>query len=298
MANLATGTPGRGAVELVITPTEADLGQFSVRRALPSVPRQRIGPFIFFDHFGPTHLEPGAGVDVRPHPHIGLATVTYLFEGELLHRDSLGYEQLIRPGAVNWMTAGRGIVHSERTPANLQATGSPLHGIQIWVALPEELEDTDPGFVHYPASEIPEFQYGSARIGLIAGSAFGHVSPVQTASPTFYAAVTLPAGETIATPEDVAECGIYVASGAIAVEDNQVESGRLALLRPGAVASVKASETSELIMFGGAPLTGERHIVWNFVSSSRARIEQAKSDWRNQKFDPVPGDDTFIPLPD
>ena len=289
---------GTGPVAQVIAPVSKDLGAFSVRRVLPSPECQRVGPFVFFDHMGPAQLPAGKGMDVRPHPHIGIATVTFLFEGEVMHRDSLGVEQPIRPGAVNWMTAGRGIVHSERSPAELMDVVSPLHGIQTWLALPLELEETDPGFVHYPAEDIPLIETAGASISLIAGRAFGAESPVATASDTFYSAVDLDAGATLDIPADVEERGVYLVSGSARVAGSLLAEGSMAVLHPGARAVLSAEAPSRLMLIGGGPLDGDRLLWWNFVSSRAERIEQAKDDWRNDRFDAVPGETEWIPLPD
>jgi redox-sensitive bicupin YhaK (pirin superfamily) len=287
-----------GVVELLIEPKAKDLGAFDVRRALPSDERQRVGPFIFFDHMGPAELAVGAGMDVRPHPHIGIATVTYLFEGEILHRDSLGYIQPILPGAVNWMTAGSGIVHSERSPEALVNSVSKLHGIQTWLALPLETEETDPDFTHYPADLIPQLESEGVIIRLIAGSAFGLTSPVKVASETLYAAIEMPTGKRLTVPNDVEERAIYVVTGKVALGDTVVTEGTMAVLSRGAEATVSAIDTTRLMILGGAPLTGERHLFWNFVSSRPERIESAKQDWKDGKFGVVPGESEFIPLPE
>jgi redox-sensitive bicupin YhaK (pirin superfamily) len=281
----------------MITPAVRDLGEFTVRRSLPDRRRQRVGPFIFFDHMGPAEFPPGSGVNVRAHPHIGIATVTYLFEGEILHRDSLGYVQAIQPGAVNWMTAGRGIVHSEKVTEEVLASGQRLHGLQIWVALPFEHEETDPDFRHYPASDIPTVDVDGVQARVVIGSAFGATSPVITLSDTLYVAVDLAPGQSIEIPE-AQETGIYVVEGNVAIGDQFVEPGALAVLRAGARGVVTAESASKIMFFGGAPLEGERTIWWNFVSSSKERLERAKRDWREGRFEPVPGETDFIPLPD
>lgn len=288
---------GNAAIELMITPGVRDLGEFTVRRSLPDRRRQRVGPFIFFDHMGPADFPPGSGVNVRAHPHIGIATVTYLFEGEILHRDSLGYVQAIRPGAVNWMTAGRGIVHSEKVSGEILASGQRLHGLQIWVALPLQHEETEPEFHHYPAGEIPSVDVAGVEARVVIGSAYGVTSPVRTLSETLYVAVDLESGESIEIPE-AQELGIYVVEGNVAVGDQFVESGSLAVLQSGARGAVRAESTSKIMFFGGDSLEGERTIWWNFVSSSRERLEQAKRRWKEGRFDPVPGETDFIPLPD
>jgi len=287
-----------GPIELIIDSHTKDLGEFEVRRTLPSKRRQRVGPFIFFDHMGPADFAPGNGVAVRPHPHIGLATLTYLYEGTILHRDSLGHVQPIEPGAVNWMTAGRGIVHSERTPPEMLEAGSRLHGLQIWLALPLELEETEPSFTHYPAAEIPIVELPGARIQVVAGSAFGATSPVVTASDTLYLSVQMAAGSSIDIPTVADERAVYVVAGEIVIGSQSLGVGSMAVLKHGASATMRASAAATAVVLGGAALPGERHLYWNLVSSSRERIEQAKDDWRNGRFDKVPGDDEFIPLPD
>jgi redox-sensitive bicupin YhaK (pirin superfamily) len=287
------------AVERVIEGRPRDLGGFSVRRLLPASGRRTVGPFIFFDHMGPAGFAPGRGVDVRPHPHIGLATVTYLFDGALMHRDSLGSAQLIRPGDVNWMVAGRGIVHSERTPEAARADpgGARLHGIQTWVALPRTMEEAEPSFTHHPAATLPQIGRNGCVLRLIAGSGWGERSPVAVSSPTVYAAAELAKGSALDLPHDAAERAVYVVDGAVEVAGRRCVEGELVELAAGAVA-VRALATSRLVIAGGAPLDGPRHIWWNFVSSSPERIERAKEDWREQRFANVPGDAERIPLPE
>jgi len=287
----------RSAIELSIEPASRDLGEFTVRRALPDKRRQRVGPFIFFDHMGPAEFPPGSGVNVRAHPHIGLATITYLFEGEILHRDSLGYVQPIRPGAVNWMTAGRGIVHSEKASPELRASGQRLHGLQTWVALPLEAEEIEPSFEHYPAETIPRIVADGSEISVIVGAAFGETSPVTTQSTVLYVAVELDAGKRVEIPQ-AEELAIYVVEGRVAVNDEFVEEGVLAVLAAGATGTVTAETPSRFVFCGGDALEGERIIWWNFVSSSRVRLERAKRNWRDGRFDAVPGETDFIPLPD
>lgn len=287
----------QGVIDLLIDPATRDLGEFSVRRALPDKRRQRVGPFIFFDHMGPAEFAPGTGVNVRSHPHIGLATVTYLFEGEILHRDSLGYVQAIQPGAVNWMTAGRGIVHSEKVTDEIMANGQRLHGLQIWVALPTEHEEIEPGFQHYDANDIPSATVDGVEIRVVIGSAFGVTSPVTTQSAMLYVEVNLEPGQKVAIP-DAEELGVYVVEGSIAVNDEFVDSGIFAVLASGATGSITAEVKSKIMFCGGDALEGERIIWWNFVSSSRKRLQQAKKNWREHNFDNVPGETDFIPLPD
>ena len=287
------------ALELVIVPRTRDLGDgFEVRRALPHGKRQMVGPFIFFDHIGPAQFAPGTGVDVRPHPHIGLATVTYLFEGELVHRDSLGFLQPIRPGDVNWMTAGRGIVHSERTDPLVRAQGAALHGIQSWVALPRESEEIEPAFVHHPHATLPANEREGVRLRVIAGKAFGLHSPVATRSDTLYVDLHLAPGASLEIPAEHEERALYVAQGELQVADAQVPTGSMAVLDRGAAVAIRALQASRVMLLGGAPMEGPRHIWWNFVSSSSERIEQAKDDWRAQRLGRVPGETDFIPLPE
>ncbi len=292
-------SPGTAQLAAVIDARARDLGGFAVGRVLPSAARRLIGPFIFFDHMGPAAFPPGRGIDVRPHPHIGLATVTYLFAGEIVHRDSLGSHQPIRPGDVNWMTAGRGIVHSERTSAQLRQSGSPLDGLQLWVALPRRDEETDPAFHHYPARELPSLVIAGARIRVLAGSAFGERSPVRTLSPLFYVDAAMPAGSELSLPDEHEERAAYVVSGTVECGNQHAERGRMLVFTRGVPASLRAVNDARVALIGGAPIDGERHIFWNFVSSSQARIEQAKRDWREGRFAKVPGDEQeFIPLPD
>lgn len=286
-----------GAIELLIEPAEKDLGEFTVRRALPDKRRQRVGPFIFFDHMGPAEFPPGTGVNVRSHPHIGLATITFLFEGEILHRDSLGYVQAIRPGEINWMTAGKGIVHSEKVSPELLASGQKLHGLQTWVALPVEHEETEPRFEHYPADGIPVLEPDGAMITVVIGTAYGRTSPVQAASETLYVEIKLEPGASINLP-DAEELGVYVVSGKIELGGQAVTDGVLAVLKNGVSASVSTSGGAHLMICGGDALEGERIVWWNFVSSSRERLEQAKRDWKEGGFDDVPGEPDFIPLPE
>ena len=287
------------ALDTVIVPRARDLGGFSVRRALPSAGRQMVGPFIFLDQMGPASFTAGEGIGVRPHPHIGLATLTYLFDGELFHRDSLGSAQAIVPGDVNWMTAGKGIVHSERTlPEWESAPGRKLSGIQSWVALPQAAEEVKPDFFHHRAGTLPVIEAEGKRVRLIAGSLFGETSPVRTFSEMFYADVELLPRARIPLQACHEERAIYIAEGSIDISCDTFESGRLLVLRPGDEIMVTAIGKSRLLFLGGEPMDGPRHIWWNFVSSSRERIEQAKEDWVQRRFDIVPGDEgDFIPLP-
>ena len=290
----------KAAVETVIVPRTRDLGDgFEVRRALPSVQRRMVGPFVFFDQMGPVAFLEGKGLDVRPHPHIGLATVTYLFEGEIMHRDSLGTVQPIRPGAVNWMTAGRGIVHSERTPPELRAReGARLFGVQTWVALPKACEETAPAFAHHQADQLPVLEEPGKRLRLIAGTFYGARSPVAVSSEMFYADAELGNGARLDVPAEHAERAIYVVAGRIEIAGAEIDAGRLIVLSPGAELAVAANGPARLLVFGGASMDGPRHLWWNFVSSSQERIEQAKEEWKAGRFAPVAGETEFIPLPE
>lgn len=284
-------------IETRIVPRARDLGDgFQVRRALPDAKRRSVGPFVFFDQMGPAELAPGGGLDVRPHPHIGLATVTYLFEGEILHRDSLGTVQPIRPGQVNWMTAGRGIVHSERTPGELRATGSRLFGIQTWIALPPEMEEAEPSFSHH--ANLPLIEDSGVSLTLILGDLLGLSSPVPIHSPTFYADVSLEPMRRFAVPARHEERGLFVVEGTLEVGDATLAAGELAVLATGVEVPVHAKAPARFMLFGGAPPEGPRYIWWNFVSSRKERIEQAAVDWREGRFAAVPGETEFIPLPD
>ncbi len=288
-------------LENVIVTRQRDLVDgFKVRRALPSARRRMVGPFIFLDQMGPEVLRDGRGLDVAPHPHIGLATVTYLFEGELLHRDSLGTIQVIKPGEVNWMTAGSGIAHSERTPREMRH-GSALFGIQSWIALPGRDEETRPTFTHHSSYELPLEEGEGKRVRLIAGSLYGLRSPVQTLSEMFYADITLTSGARLPVPVEHEERAAYVVEGSLRLlpDDGIFEAGQLLVFKPGAEILLESeSPSSRLMILGGEPLDGPRHIWWNFVSSSKERIEQAKQDWREGRFDPVPEETEFIPLPE
>lgn len=276
---------------------EKDLGGgFVVRRLLPAAARRSVGPFIFFDHFGPARVAPGDNHDVRPHPHIGLATVTYLFEGAMQHRDSLGSDQLIEPGAINWMTAGRGIVHSERRPEALREASYVNHGLQLWVALPREAEEVSPAFEHTPASAIPELTVGDATVRVLVGEAFGRRSPVHTLMPTLYLDVQLPAAGQLDLPPLADEMALYVVQGVVRVDAQPVQAQQMAVLENRAV-SLFAKDAARLVLIGGAPLDGPRHMWWNFVSSRRERIVQAADDWQAQHLGQVPGETEFIPLP-
>ncbi len=276
-----------------------DLGGFSVRRVLPAAQRRQLGAFTFLDHMGPAALAAGHGLDVRPHPHIGLSTVTFLYEGEIVHRDSLGVEQPIRPGAVNWMTAGRGIVHSERTSAALRKTGTTVHGLQLWVALPVADEETDPGFHHYASDVLPELDVEGARVRVLAGAAFGQVSPVRTHTPLLFVDVQLRAGGALTVPDSAVERGVYVSEGRVQLGERVLEVGQLAVLAPGSTELLRAEGEARLAVLGGEPLTEPRYLWWNFVSSRPERVEQAAEDWRARRFPLVAGDEVeFTPLPE
>jgi redox-sensitive bicupin YhaK (pirin superfamily) len=284
-------------MDKLIIPKAHDLGGgFTVRRVLPAVQRQAIGPFVFFDHFGPVTAHPGDNHDVRPHPHIGLATVTYLLEGAMMHRDSTGVVQRIEPGAINWMTAGRGIVHSERTPDDLRQVTRRSHGFQLWSALPAEHEEDAPSFAHTPASAIPEVQLPGATVRVLIGTAFGATSPVATLSPTLYLAMELEAGALITIPDAAQERGIYSVDAPLEVGGELLEPGQMLVLESGNTPTLCAREATQVMLVGGAPL-GHRHMVWNFVSSRKERILQAQDDWEAQRFPTVPGETEFIPLP-
>jgi redox-sensitive bicupin YhaK (pirin superfamily) len=285
-------------VDTIIVPRARDIGGLEVGRVLPSARRRMVGPFVFFDHMGPTVLAPGRGIDVRPHPHIGLATVTYLFEGELVHRDSLGTVQPIRPGAVNWMTAGRGIAHSERTAPAVRQAGSRLYGIQSWVALPVAHEEDAPAFTHVDSAALPVITGEGKTVRLIAGALYGARSPVPTLWDLFYADVTLEPAACLELPAEHAERAAYLLEGVVDVGGESFEAGQLLVFGSGNTLTIGAATPARLMLLGGAPLDGARHIWWNFVASSRDRIEQAKADWQAGRFARVPGDDEMIPLPE
>ena len=277
-----------------------DLGDgFTVRRLLPALLARHVGPFVFFDHMGPADFAPGRGMDVRPHPHIGLATITWLFEGCIRHRDSLGSLADIRPGEVNWMTAGRGIVHSERTPPDARREGQRLHGIQLWVALPRQDAEVAPEIHHHDADELPRLSRGGAELLLVAGNAYGERSPVKVFAPMFLIEATLAEGSVLDWPDEHPERGVYVVEGELEWGGTVLSADRMAVQTAGSAAPLRAREASRLVLFGGAPLDGERHLWWNFVASSRERIEQAKAGWAAGRFGVVPGDEEeFIPLPE
>jgi hypothetical protein len=288
------------AIAHVVVPRTVDLGDgFSVRRALPSARSRMVGPFIFFDHFGPAEFRAGAGLDVRPHPHIGLATVTYLFDGEIVHRDSLGTAAAIKPGEINLMTAGRGIVHSERTGAQKRATGSPIHGLQMWVALPEAKEEMAPAFAHHEVGEFPLIIDDRKVVRVVIGSLYGERSPVPTVHETMFANIALRAGATLPLDADHEERALYVIDATVDISGDKFEPGRLLVFKPGDRVTIKALTDAHLVICGGAPMDGPRHIWWNFVSSRKDRIEQAKAEWAAGHFGKVPGDEIeFIPLPE
>jgi redox-sensitive bicupin YhaK (pirin superfamily) len=281
----------------VIDARPRDLGGFVVRRVLPSGGRQMVGPFIFFDHMGPTQFAPGAGIDVRPHPHIALATVTYLFSGSLEHRDSLGSVREIQPGDVNWMSAGVGIAHSERTPRAARASGEHIHGIQSWVALPDGQEDGEPSFVHYPAATLPRRVADGIDLSVIAGEAFGLRSPVATSWPTLYVHAHLAHGAVLEVPPEHGERAVYVVEGELAAGETRLTAGHLAVLEPGTTSALNALGNTRAMLLGGERFPTPRYIWWNFVASSQERIERAKERWERQQFPPVPGETEFIPLP-
>jgi redox-sensitive bicupin YhaK (pirin superfamily) len=276
-----------------------DLGDgFTVRRMLPVLQARHVGPFVFYDHMGPAEFAAGKGMDVRPHPHIGLATVTWLFEGTIRHRDTLGSLADITPGAVNWMTAGRGIAHSERTPPDARRSGQRMHGIQVWVALPRADEEVAPEFHHHDADSLPRIVQGGARLVLIAGTAYGKASPVKVFAPMFFIEAQLETGASLTLPEEHTERGVHVIDGEVTWGDLTIGAAQMATQAGESAPAVRANKATRLMLFGGAPLDGERYLWWNFVSSSRERIEQAKADWSAQRFGKIPGDDhEFIPLP-
>jgi redox-sensitive bicupin YhaK (pirin superfamily) len=292
-------------IERIVLPKAKDVGGFEVSRALPSRDLRTVGPFVFWDEMGPGLFAPGEGLDVRPHPHIGLATVTYLFDGGILHRDSLGTVQEIVPGDVNWMTAGRGIVHSERTGPELRSRGHRLHGIQAWVGLPSELEETAPRFDHHPAATLPEWLDDDVTLRLVAGTYVRRTSPVEVASPTVYVHLEMPAGSVHGIPAEHEERALYVVFGGLDIAGERIPGGGLALLRPGAGAVVQAQGWTRALLLGGAPLDGERMLRWNFVASSSDAIEQAERDWtasaeggfRGTRFELPPDETGHIPLP-
>ena len=285
--------------ELVIHPRPKDIGGFEVRRVLPDARRRSLGPFVFFDHIGPVDFAPGQGIDVRPHPHVCLATITWLFEGEIVHRDSLGANQPIRPGDVNWMVAGRGIVHSERTDSKVREAGGPVEGIQTWIALPVADEETEPSFDHYPAASLPRIEENGAHMHLIAGAIWGAESPARVFSPMFYLAGEAPEGASFDLPTDHEERGLYVVRGQVSADGQPFDEGRMAVFAAGGDVRIDAAPGARFMLLGGEPLDGPRKMWWNFVASDPARIEKAKDDWREGRFPTIPGDEAeFIPLPE
>lgn len=280
----------------VISPKKKDLGNVLVRRLLPSVRHRKVGPWVFFDHAGPARFSPGRGMDVRPHPHVCLATVSYLFEGAVMHRDSLGTVQEIKPGDINLMVAGRGIVHSERTPPNLRLQGHHLHLLQLWLALPEAHEETEPAFFHYPSAILPTTNQKGVAVRVMMGSAYGQTSPVKTYSETLYLEATLEKGQSLSLPK-TSERAIYTAKGSLQIGNTHLDPYHLAILAPGSDITIHAEESSQIALVGGAPIS-KRFMEWNFVASSSQRIDKAKDDWRNRRFPTIPGDDQdFIPYP-
>lgn len=286
------------SIKAVLKPHLRDVGSLTVRRVLPAMAARLIGPFIFFDHMGPATLEPGVGLDVRPHPHIGLATVTYLFEGSIMHRDSLGSEQKIVPGDVNWMTAGRGIVHSERTPEEDRATGLTMHGIQTWVALPLDDEDIEPSFSHHAADTLPVVERNGVTLRVIAGNAFGETSPVVTFSGTLYVAGEFAPGGAFALEPEHEERGVYLVDGDLEIDGTPLEVGQMAVLALDETVTLASTHGARVMLLGGEKLDGERFIEWNFVASSREKIEAAKLAWTHQEMGKVPGETEWIPLPE
>ncbi|MGE6756649.1 pirin family protein [Corallococcus interemptor] len=286
------------SLETLIVPRVRDLGDgFHVRRALPSARRRMVGPFIFLDQMGPADFDPGRGLDVRPHPHIGLSTVTYLFQGEILHRDSLGFVQPIRPGAVNWMTAGQGIAHSERTAPDTRAAGGRLFGIQAWVALPKKHEEVAPAFVHHPADTLPVIDGEGIHLTVIAGQVHGGKSPVRAHSDLFYADAKMQAGSRLKLSTEYEERGLYLVEGTVEVEGTRFQPGELLVFKPGSEIVLNAESNARMMLLGGEPMDGPRYLFWNFVSSSKDRLEAAKADWKEGRFAPVPTETEFIPLP-
>lgn len=281
----------------ILRPHVKDLGGFTVKRLLPGHPHKMVGPFIFFDHIGPARFDPGQGLDVRPHPHIGLATVTYLFEGAILHRDSLGSVHPIHPGDVNWMTAGQGIAHSERTPRDLRESGSTLHGIQTWVALPKEHEKAPASFEHHPVATLPTITLPGITLRVIAGAAFGKTSPAATLSELFYVAAELEAGSRLAIPAEHEERAVYPVDGEITLDGQPFEGLQMGVLPRGTEITIEAKTTARVMLLGGKPMDGDRFIWWNFVASSREAIDEAKQRWREQGFGSIPDETEWIPLP-
>jgi redox-sensitive bicupin YhaK (pirin superfamily) len=296
-------TPGNTsqceAIADIIVPRTIDIDGLGIHRALPSAQTRMVGPFIFFDHFGPALFRAGQGVDVRPHPHIGLSTLTYMFDGEIVHRDSLGVHAEIRPGEVNWMTAGRGIVHSERTAAEQRVDGAPIHGLQCWVAMPSKDEEIAPSFAHYDVPQFPEVTGDGVRARVVTGAAFGKNSPVKTTSDTLFVDARLSAGASIPLDADAEERGVYTVSGEIDIQGDTFGPDRLLVFRPGDKITIRALTDAHVMLLGGAAMDGPRYLWWNFVSSRQERIDQAKAEWKSGRFDTIPGDaEEFIPLPE
>jgi len=289
--------PDNGPVARIIVPRHTDAGGLPVRRVLPSVDLARVGPFIFLDEMGPVPLDPGVALDVRPHPHIGLSTLTWLFDGAVMHRDSLGKVQRIEPGEVNWMTAGHGIVHSERTPPDLRGSGKRLHGLQFWVALPDGFEEIDPSFTHHPAHELPAIDFGAIRMILVAGEAFGRRSPVPVHSPLHLIDVQASPGDEVPLPLVHREQAVYVTEGEIEIGRSRIPAGWLAFLRESPAGSLTALTSARLVLIGGDPPASDRIVWWNFCARTPQRLEAAKKDWANDAFPPVPGETERIPLP-
>ena len=286
-------------MKMLVDGVERDLGGgFKVIRLLPAANYRTVGPFVFLDHFGPVLRQPEQNFDVRPHPHIGLATVTYLFDGAMMHRDSIGSVQRIEAGAINWMTAGRGIVHSERAPDDLRGTAQRMHGLQMWVGLPTDMEECEPSFSHTPADALPELSVQGCSVRLLVGSAFGRVSPVVPASETLYVHLRLEAGNTLDLPPLAAEMAIYTADADILLDGVSVSPRSLAVTDPDRVTRIVAERPTNVVVIGGSPLDGPRHLSWNFVSHSRERLVQAAHDWQQRRFSDIPGETEFIPLPD
>ncbi|MEN1728761.1 MAG: pirin family protein [Pseudomonadota bacterium] len=286
------------AIAQVIVPRTRDIGGFEVRRVLPSSERRTVGPFVFFDQMGLGQFKPGQGLDVRPHPHIGLSTITYLYSGEIMHRDSLDTKQVIRPGAVNLMTAGRGIVHSERSPDEARAQQSELFGLQAWIALPRTHEEIDPDFSHHPEADLPLIEDAGARARVLAGSAYGHAAPVPVKSETLYVDIELQPGARLPIDSPHEERGLYVADGSVDVDGQTYLAGQLLVLKHGVHFTISTQTGARVALVGGEPLDGPRHLWWNFVHSDKERIEQAKADWVSGRFDKVIDDSEWIPLPD
>lgn len=286
-------------IGMIIEERAADIGNFLVGRLLPFRQKRMVGPFIFIDHMGPANLKDYQNLDVPPHPHIGLSTLTYLFEGAIMHRDSLGSEVEIMPGAVNWMTAGKGVVHSERTPAYLRTTDKQLHGLQIWVALPKALEQSEPSFTHVEAAAIPVWQQDGAVIKLISGTAFGKTSPVPVHSPQYFIKIQTPKGQVLNIGKDLyGESGLYILEGSVISEGHTYGPKQILIAKDSTLCSFETTDNTTVFIFGGESFPEERFIYWNFVSSDRGVIEQAKQDWQEQRFPPVPGETEFVPLPD